>query len=346
MIVENFRPQGGHHCITNSLKQIFEFNNYPLSESMLLGLGSGLGFIYLNLADTPMIAGREKIGVFEKNLENRTNIKIRIKKPKNEIVAYNKLIKSIENQNPVMVYVDMPYLSYLNMQDNGHFGGHSIVVIGFDKNEKCFYVSDRDNSDWQIHTPKGKVRADYHKVPFDELIKARNSKYRPFPANNKWVDFDFSNAQPIDKKAIYDAINLNANNLLDSTANLLGINGIRKFAKEIKKWLKFDSEKKKLTGITNHFMISPDGGTGGGIFRKMYGEYLHESSEIAKNQDLFISGNEFLKIGELWDNIGSELMELYNTGNDSIIQSLPPLILEIADKEEKEFKRLRMIVNK
>ncbi len=346
MIVKNFTPQGGCHCITNSLKQIFYFNDYPISESMLFGLGSGLGFVYINLANSPMIAGREKIGVFETNIENRTGIKIRIKTPKNETVAFNKLLKSIKNQNPVLVYVDMPYLDYLNMQNSGHFGGHSVVVFGFDNIEECFYVSDRDNSDWQIHTPSGKIGADFHKVSYDELMQARNSSHRPFPANNKWVDFDFSTSRPIDKNAIYEAINLNTNNLLDSPANLLGIKGIRKFAKETKKWLEFDIEKKKLTGITNYYMISSDGGTGGGIFRKMYGDFLHESADIVKNRELSTIGNEFLKIGEMWENIGVELMELYNSGKDTIIQNLPPFILEIADKEEKELERLRMIVNK
>ncbi|MFT3920177.1 BtrH N-terminal domain-containing protein [Cloacibacterium sp.] len=345
MIIENFLPQGGHHCITNSLKQIFEFNNYPISEPMLLGLGSGLGFVYINLANSPMIAGREKIGVYETNLENRTGIKIRIKTPKNEEIAHEKLLISIENKTPILVYVDMPYLNYLNMQNNGHFGGHSIVVFGVDKEEKCFYISDRDSSNWKIHTPKGKIGADFHKVTFEELMQARNSSHRPFPANNKWVDFDFSNAKSIDKKAIFDAIRLNTDNMLDSPANLLGIKGIRKFAYETKKWLKFDDDKKRLTGITNYFMISADGGTGGGIFRKMYGEFLQESSEVTKNKELFAIGTEFLKISEMWNNIANLLMELYETGKDSIIQNLSTYIIEIADKEEAEFKQLRIITN-
>lgn len=62
----------------------------------------------------------------------------------------------------------MPYLSYQNIQGNGHFEGHSIVVFGFDTNEKCFLVSDRDSSDILLTTPKGKIGADYYKVPFDE----------------------------------------------------------------------------------------------------------------------------------------------------------------------------------
>jgi hypothetical protein len=93
-------------------------------------------------------------------------------------------------------------------------------------------------------------------------------------------------------------------------------------------------------------MISSDGGTGGGIFRKMYGYFLCESADMIKNKELLASGYEFVKIGELWDNIGSELMELYNSGKDAIIQNLSPMILEIAEKEEKQCKQLDLITEK
>jgi hypothetical protein len=43
-IINNFKPTGGSHCITNSLQQIFCFNGYPITEEMLFGIGRGLGF--------------------------------------------------------------------------------------------------------------------------------------------------------------------------------------------------------------------------------------------------------------------------------------------------------------
>lgn len=66
-VVENFVPQGGKHCITNSLKQIFTYYGYPMSEELLFGLASGLSFLYLNQAASPMINGRTKVFEFEKS---------------------------------------------------------------------------------------------------------------------------------------------------------------------------------------------------------------------------------------------------------------------------------------
>jgi len=344
MIIENFLPKGGNHCITNSLKQIFEFYEYPISEEMLFGLGSGLGFVYVNLASAPMISCRIKPIEFENNISEIIGIGIKVKKPKNAQIAFEKLKDSISNKNPVMLYVDMPFLNYLNMQDSGHFGGHSIVVFGYD--EQFFYVSDRDNSDWKIYTPKGEIGSDFHKVTYEELEKARNSNFRPFPANNKWVEFDFSSAKEITKDLINRAIKINVDTMLNAPANLLGINGINKFAMGTKKWRKFDTSKKKLTGITNYFMISDKGGTGGGAFRKMYGNFLLEASEISKQVELEKSGKKFLEIAGFWDKIADEMMELYHTGKDNTIEKLPNMILEIADIEKMELEKMKALIEK
>lgn len=344
MIIENFKPRGGYHCITNSLKQIFEFNNYPLTESMLFGLGSGLSFVYVNLAKAPMISGRIKPLELEKNISDRLGIKIQAKTPKDYTVAFNSMKDLVSKQIPVMVYVDMVYLKYINLGEESHFGGHSIVVFGYNDDEGCFYISDRDNKEWSIHTPKGKISEDYHKVPYAEMENARNSSFRPFPANNKWVNFDFTNLQPVTPSILHDAILINTENMLNPPAQLLGINGIRKFAKEIKKWKLFDLNKKKLAGITNYFMINADGGTGGGAFRIMYGDFLKESSSITKNKDLADCGNKFIQIGQLWDNVGLEMMNIYNSGDDSIIDQISLIVMNIAYQEENELRRLGQIV--
>ncbi|MFM2490679.1 DUF4872 domain-containing protein [Enterococcus avium] len=62
-------------------------------------------------------------------------------------------------------------------------------------------------------------------------------------------------------------------NDVEASAQLLGINGITKFSREIIKWRAFDQKKLKTAGITNYFQISKDGGTGGGIFGKCMGNF-------------------------------------------------------------------------
>jgi len=165
-IIKEFNPQGGKHCITNSLKQVFNYYGYPLSEEMLFGIGEGLDFTYIGLANAPMVSGRSKIIEFEKMISARLGITIRIKQNKDYNKIFNITKQMIDNNQPVLIYADMPFLDYLGLDKNSHFGGHSIVLFGYDDEQKCFYVSDRDNSDYPIRTPNGPTHDDYHLVDY------------------------------------------------------------------------------------------------------------------------------------------------------------------------------------
>lgn len=201
-------------------------------------------------------------------------MKIQCKSTKRYDKAFEKNKLLIRKGQPVLVYVDMPYLQYLNLGEDNHFGGHAIVLFGFEDEKRKFHVSDRDNSDYPIRTPKGLISEDFHLVDYQQMEKARSSNYRPFPANNKWLEFDFNSSQPVTAQIIIEAVKETCDTMLNPPAKLLGVNGINKFSEEVLKWSKFESFKVKLAGITNYFMISADGGTGGGTFRNMYGGFL------------------------------------------------------------------------
>ena len=177
-----------------------------------------------------------------------------------------------DNQ-PVLIYADMPYLPYMSLDPDSHFGGHAVVLFGYDDEQGCFYVSDRDNPDFPVRTPGGMIAENYHMVSYEQMELARSSAFRPFPANNKYIMFDFSNFKNADNAGIRQAIMAVCDKMLNPQARLKGICGIEKFGKEIIKWGSFDVAKLRTAAITNYFQISADGGTGGGIFRKMYGGF-------------------------------------------------------------------------
>ena len=340
MRIENFKPTEGNHCVTNSLKQIFEYNNYSISEEMLFGIGAGLGFVYVNLKQSPMISCRIKPGEFEKNVANQLDIKIKMKKPTSIKAGIKNLNRNLINNIPTMIYVDMAYLDYLNMNSSSHFGGHSIVVFGYDTEKKHYYVSDRDSALNKIHTPKGLVGKDYHLFSENKLIKAWSSSYRPFPANNKWVDFDFSNAKKIDNNILKKSIEMNMFSMLNAPAYLLGIKGIYKFSKEIRKWEKYNAQKIKMAGITNYFMINKDGGTGGGAFRKMYGNFLIEASDYIQRNEIGKFGKDVLVISDLWDEVGYYLFDLNINNIKHDIEKISEKISKIAEHEHEVYSKV------
>ncbi len=340
-IIESFVPQGGKHCITNSLKQIFSYYGYPMSEEMLFGLASGLSFLYINQAASPMVNGRTKVFEFEKKLAERLNIIIKCKYSKDYSRVFNISKQMVDNENPVLIYVDMPYLKYLGMNPNSHFGGHAVVLFGYDDSTQNFWISDRDNHNYPIKSPIGKIAKDYHLVDYNEMEKARSSLYRPFPASNKFLTFDFKEYRAVNKTVLQFAIKETCNNMLNPPAQLLGINGIRKFSKEILKWKQFSTSKLKIAGITNYFQINKDGGTGGGIFRKMYGEFLVEASTIVNNEYLFTLGRKFIDISERWDSIANDMWQLSKTANADLLKKMSVSISEIYEDEKNLYISLK-----
>lgn len=345
-VVENFIPQGGKHCITNSLKQIFSYYGYPLSEEMIFGLASGLSFLYLNQSSSPMVNGRTKVFEFEKKLADRLNISIQCKSS-SDYKKICQLSKDMIDQNkPILIYVDMPYLSYLGLNKNSHFGGHAVVLFGYDNELEQFWISDRDNHDYPIRTPFGEIAEDYHLVSYREMEQARSSSYRPFPAKNKYLLIDFQGYKQIDREILTQAIAETCDTMLNPPAKLLGVNGILKFSTEILKWKNFSLDKLKLSGTTNYFQISKDGGTGGGIFRKMYGNFLIEAAVTMDNKNIAMLGKQFLEIAKQWDKIAEDLWQLSLSGNVSILQEMSKEIMGIYHQEKNLYQCLQKILVK
>lgn len=345
-IVNGFKPSGGKHCITTALKQVFEYYEYPITEEMIFGIGSGLNFVYINMDKSPMISGRTKPIEFEHKLSNRLNLEVKCKSSSKYKVAFDKTLKLIDNNIPVLTYVDMAYLDYLNLNEENHFGGHAVVIFGYNDETEKFYISDRDNYDNAIRTPNGYISKDYHLVDYKKVEKARSSNHRPFPANNKYLDIKFNDCKPITSAIIFSSIKETCDNMLNAPAKLLGLNGINKFSNEILKWRKFNEEKLKLAGITNYFQINADGGTGGGIFRNMYGVFLIQASEVVDSEKMRQSGISYIEISTIWDKVGKLLWKLSETGDNQLLQEISDTIKEIHHKETNVLNELREIVTK
>ena len=310
-VIEGFKPLSGKHCVTTALRQILNYYGHSFSEEMLLGLGEGLYFGYMQLGTGPMLTGRKKVFEFEEVLARHLGITMRCKAPKEYEGAFVNLKAQIDKDKPTFIYVDMSYLSYLQMSSHSHFGGHAVVVFGYDEKEKIFYISDRDGEDFPVPTSKGgAMKQDVHLVPYEQVEQARSSTYRPFPPHHKYLEIDVLGMKPIDKKMLGEAIYNCAYAMLYPPAKFLGINGILKLAKGLPKWEQLGEREMVIAAITNSYMIGHEGGTGGGAFRKMYGNFLIEAANYFKGDELTSIGEQFLEVGNQWDTVGNNLREL------------------------------------
>ena len=159
--------------------------------------------------------------------------------------------------------------------------------------------------------------------------------------NNKYAEFDFSNYQGASKTALLISIENVCEKMLNPPAKLKGVNDIMKFSKEIKKWSKFDVEKLKRAGITNYFMINADGGTGGGIFRKMYGVLLTEAAGILENSSIVNIGKQFIDLSKQWDSVADVMWTLSETGQSELLNNMSEVIKSISEHETTLFTNLQ-----
>jgi hypothetical protein len=333
---DNCLALDGYHCQTNSLAKIFHFYRHHISEEMLLGLGAGIGFIYWHQKGTyPFVGARGNNKEFFNDIGKRTGVEIKVNSTSSQKKAEKTLLEKMEKQEPVMLFGDMGYLPWFDFPEDYHFGGHTFTICGYDDQE-TFLASDIDPN------VSGLKKGFYYDISAEQLKNARDSKYKPFPPKNTYLDFDFSSFREPGQEEIYSAILQNTEALLEPPISNLGIKGIRKTADEILKWKKmFDDRIFRLNLFTLYVYIEI-GGTGGGSFRYMYSRFLEEAAGITGNDRLLDASKMVYKTGSIFSQIGMLFKDAEDVPDlDDRVSKAKELYIEAADNEEKAFSFLR-----
>ena len=328
-----------HHCVTGSMLHIYDFHHHFISEDMLLGIGAGLGFIYWHMKGTPpMFGGRGNVGrPGEEGLEvtagRRTGVRVEKHYTGSAKKAEKALLEMLEAGEPVMMNVDMGFLPYFtDLPEDFHFGGHMIAIGGYDAETRRVLVADRDKP--------------LHPVSLDDIAKARGSTFKPFPPRNMWFTFDFSGKRQPDPEEIRQAIREVCTTMLEGPISNIGVRGIRKAAKRTLKWPDTMNEEELRWACFNNFIfIDATGGTGGGIFRYMYGRFLEEAAGITGDERLADVGSDLRAIGDLWQ----EVAMIFKRGSEianpvDVLDNTTAPLMQLADLEEAAWMRLRALV--
>jgi len=326
-----------HHCVTGSMRHIYAFNDHDISEDMLLGIGSGVGFIYWHMkGQTPFIGGRanfERPGEegLEKTAGRRTGVVVESHTTSSARKAEKALLEMLEAGQPVMIQCDMGFLPYFDFGDTEyHFGWHIVVVCGYDAETRQVLIADRDGM---------------YPVSMEDLEKARGSTYKPFPPRHKWYTFDFSNKRQPTAEEVRQAIAEQASRMLEPPISNIGVQGIRKAAKRALKWPEqMDEEELRFALFNTFIFIDATGGTGGGIFRYMFSRFLREAAEITGDARLNEVADAFQHIGDRWQ----EVATIFKRGCEAddpaaVLPEATAPMMKIADLEEAAWRRLREI---
>ncbi len=322
-----------HHCVTGSLHHLYLYYDHTLSEDMLLGLGEGVGFVYWQQkGQPPFIGGR---ATPEPSLEElaglRTGVQVTPICTSSGRKAEAALLERLEKDVPVMLQVDMGFLPYFDFKGTEyHFGGHVVVVCGYDAARRQVLIADRD--------------ADLHPVSLDDLAKARGSNFKPFPPHYKLYAVDFTHKRMPIADEINTAIRNQCERMLHPPISNLGLKGIRKAAQLLPAWQdNMSAEELKWALFNAYIFISPVGGTGGGTFRYMFSRFLAEAAALTDNPALTVCAEQFRAIGDAWEKIGVWCKAMSESSAPDLREGRTAL-LHVADLENAAWAHLYSVL--
>jgi hypothetical protein len=318
------------------MRRIYAFNNHPLSEEMLLGLGGGVGFIYWHMKGTdPFLGGRSRGRPgqgFEACAGARSGVRIKDHITSSAGKAEKSLSDALKMGQPVMLQVDMGFLPYFDFGGHDyHFGAHVVVACGLDPASQQVLIADRDEQ--------------LHPVNMEQLAQARGSKYKPFPPKHRWYTYDFCDKRPPASDELYAAVLEQAEAMLDPPIRNMGVKGIRKAARRILQWPDVMTEDALRSALFNAYIfIDAKGGTGGGLFRYMFGRFLHEVAELTGVAEFNLSAKDFMEIGDHWQQLAMIFKRGWGSENPkSVLTETTAPLQRLADLEEGAWSQLRRL---
>ncbi len=287
-IIEDFKHSVGVHCESSSLRDMFEFYGFPMTEAMAFGLDGTLGFGFFDgisnfrggdTTDLPLFVGGKQDSINPNSLACRLlGITLRKQSFTSSEKAWEEAKKLILQDIPLMLQVDLAYLDYMELKENIHFGGHFITLGGFDETQGIAYVGDSDFKGFQA-------------IPLENLKKARSSEYGTSFLHPKNAQYSMQprldGKHPPFSAGVKLAIQKVVNHMLRPSMSNNGLQGLKNFAEKILTWNEtfnkiiknpYNHKEYLLAGLNFELIYGyiEEWGTGGALFRNLYKSFLEE----------------------------------------------------------------------
>jgi hypothetical protein len=294
VVVEDYRHRTGEHCASTALRNLLAHQGTELSEAMVFGLASGLGFYYLagdGLSPTRMFHGRSVS--LESDFGRNTGVPLVDRAEPDDRRAWQAVRERVDRGLPVMVSTDTFYLPY--HKTTSHFPGHRCVVVGYDDDAGDVLIADR------------KFDA-YQRCSFDDLQRARNARYYSWSCNNQYVDLEgeMKLRRPLGEAA-RRALRRTAPAMLEPDAELpAGVPALRLLAREFSGWADLaDWSWAARFG----YQVVIKRGAAGSFFRSLYADFLREAAPLAPGLDEAAPARSMDAIAARWRDLAALLKE-------------------------------------
>ncbi len=329
------------HCETGTLRNLLAYVGYDISEAMIFGIGKGMIFGFSTLvwfSGINFMVCRTWQGFIIRNFIKQMDLPIQYRRYflLNKKKAMRDLDALLGKNIPVGLMTSISRLPFIREESNRFFfNGHSVQVM---RKEGGNYVV-VDN-----FSPAD----EYKLIAEADLRHARFSlKIPPIWGDYYYIERLPDHVRPIES-VITDSIRSTCKVMLAKFPfSFMGVSGMRYMAYRIKR-----KAKPVLTAHNRKFFLyifrMLEIGSGGSGYRYLYARFLEEAGKTLHSDELCQMAEEMVNIGDQWRRISIIAGKLARDGAADCVPSvneIVEIVYEIADMEERLFRKLRVIVD-
>ncbi|MFF0886773.1 BtrH N-terminal domain-containing protein [Streptomyces sp. NPDC001046] len=323
MAVIEISPYSGEHCESTALLNMLRNHDIELSEPLIFGLGQGLSFLYWHSQQmpSPFLAGRVKPDHLMRNVADALSLDLRTQETTSPAKAEDTLVRALDEGDVVGLKLDRYHLDYA--RENHHFAAHYLACIGYEDDR--FVVVETRSLGVQSTSRDSLARARAAKGP----MSSRNLSVRVDPRG-----YDES----ILAKACQASILATAREFLTPPITNMGYKGIAKAGRLMRGWHeRLDRPVEAMAAVGTSM---EEGGTGGGLFRTLWAQFLEEAHEltgIAAYDDLAV---EYRRIARRWTDVADLLRDTDDSGARQALDEAALVLDGLATEERAAMARL------
>jgi hypothetical protein len=319
--VAGYVHAAGHHCGSTSISRLLAFHGHAVSEAMCLGLSAGVDFGYL--VATGMSPSRYVMGrgpTLEIDGLASLGVECTIRDTDDPAEGWAWVKNEIDAGRPAMIQVDIRWLDYYQTQT--HFGGHKIIVFGYDEARQVALVSDN-----QFAEPQ--------ELPLAGLAKARAQTELPFFLHHDWFDVRVpEHLTPLDE-AVPRAIRTLAARMLGDRGPMWGVAAMSNLAADLPNWSA--APDWRWCARFGYQMLERRG-TGGGNFRRVYAEFLREAAPHCADIARLGLAEQIQTIADHWTTLAYRLREISELPSPDGFNDAAAQVSELTGLERTYYK--------
>ncbi len=246
----------GIHCSSTSVRDVLAYDGIHLSEAMVFGLGSGLGFVLWPDPDQPPALrfngrARDLEGKFYANVGHPITWACRWDP--------DAMYDTVRQGRPILAQTDIRPLPYY---DGVHFAGHGVVVIGLDPHSQTAWLADVI-----AETPQA--------VPLDALRRAMGPNPSPLTEAYHWAPaprIHLHLGAPLIRRAVRVMVD---EMLSPDQPEAVGLPAMHRYIEALPESIHAPNPRWVARFA---YQTIEKRGTGGGAFRLLYAQFLREAA--------------------------------------------------------------------